>query len=459
MRLNRHRVTTLAIAICALTPGLAPGAKHESPEREHAEPASQRLSISEPGFEADGTWRFAGDGAKVNGFFGSPHSQYIEAGLIDVLPEKGRYYTYNNGKEHDLYQVLTATVAADTTYKLSILAIDTTFTNPFPGGKLRLGYVLGEDDGTTGDRIANHDYGEHLLLSIAEACPLPANGPAPDDGYATWTVTFTTGPEPAGLSRPLRIEVLGGGRPQSLFDNVQLSARPASAKEKRERLQAESQEPDRSSVIVMFGDSTTERGMPNAVKGELNKLVVSPQSRPTVINAGKGGDNATSALSRLKRDVLDRDPDIVTLSFGLNDTGSRQPKQFKQSLEQMTRTLESAGIKILLMTSTPFNNKRHGWAKDFEAEGGLDEYMNKAFCGAMRAVAREKQIPLCDLHAVFMGEFKKDPAAIDTLISGDGVHLTAEGYSLIARHVAPMLLQPFAGNESPGCTGMPVPTP
>ena len=72
---------------------------------------------------------------------------------------------------------------------------------------------------------------------------------------------------------------------------------------------------------------------------------------------------------------------------------------------------------------------------------GLDEYLNKEYCDKVRTLADSKKILLCDLHAVFMAETKKDPEQINKIISGDGVHLTAEGYELTAKHVAANILK------------------
>lgn len=72
---------------------------------------------------------------------------------------------------------------------------------------------------------------------------------------------------------------------------------------------------------------------------------------------------------------------------------------------------------------------------------GLDEYLNKEYCDKVRTLADSKKILLCDLHAVFMAETKKDPEQINKIISGDGVHLTAEGYELTAKHVASNILK------------------
>ena len=191
----------------------------------------------------------------------------------------------------------------------------------------------------------------------------------------------------------------------------------------------------------MFGDSTTEGGMTQAVQKELNQLISSEQQPPKIINAGRGGDYAVAALKRLEEDVLTHKPDIVTISFGLNDTGLRKPDDYQESLEKMIQTLKEAQIQILLLTSTPFNNKQHSWAEKFEEIGGLDEYLNKEYCERIRSLAEKNDIVLCDLHAIFKAEINKDPDRINKLISGDGVHLTAEGYKLIAQHLAPSIIK------------------
>lgn len=195
----------------------------------------------------------------------------------------------------------------------------------------------------------------------------------------------------------------------------------------------------RTKVIAMLGDSTTDQGMPFAVKKQLDGLMDETADRPIVLNAGKGGDNATAALDRLQRDVLSYKPDLVTVSFGLNDTGIRKPEQYQQSLEQIVTRLKAKNIKTLILTSTPFNNAKHGWAKQFESLGGLDEYMNGSYCARAREIAKQHEISLVDLHAIFRDKIKQDPDLINKLISGDGVHLTAEGYRLIAEHVAPSI--------------------
>ncbi|MDA7917755.1 GDSL-type esterase/lipase family protein [bacterium] len=435
MKVRIHPLLSMTTALASLTmvglsePGV-PSSKPKAPD-----PAVS-ITISEPGFEANGNWKLAQTGAGVDGLFDNDVlPNYIKAGLIDTKPDLGTRIAYNNGPQHNLYQVLEATVAANTTYKLSIFAIDSTASNPFPGGELRLGYA-------SANPKPKDDFGWNLLTPAKTDHLVPFNDHenSPEnltDGAVTWNYTFTTDATPVGLGRKLRIEILGGGKAQALFDNVRLESRVATPEEISAAANAVKPAP----IVVMFGDSTTDGGMAPAVQKELHKLIASERRRPKVINAGKGGDYAAGALKRLEKDVLAHEPDVVTISFGLNDTGLRKPEKYLDSLKKMIRSFEDAGIQILLMTSTPFNNETHGWGTKFEKDGGLDEYLNKEYCDRMRTLADRQEIPLCDLHAIFTAEIQKDPGQINKIISGDGVHLTAEGYHLISKHVAPNIIK------------------
>ena len=375
------------------------------------------VAIDEPGFESVGKWKRSDTGGEAGNILQVSSASIAE--VVDPVPDGGAHVAFSDGDPaHHIYQVLTDTLAGSTAYTMSIVAIDRSDAD-FSSFQLRLGYVPDEDDGTGGDGIANDHFGKFLLKDPTEVRPTPLNGDKDDDGYKTWTTTFITKGKPHGFGKPLRIEIVGRGE-QSLFDNIRLEATALP-------------------VVVMLGDSTTDRGMPTAVKKQLHPLIEPLLERPGVINAGKGGDNATSALERLEKDVLAHKPDIVTVSFGLNDTGGRKPKEYGESLKTIVDTLKAADIQVVLMTSTPFNNERHFWGKDFKELGGLDEYMDREFCGRMRDLAKSEGVTLLDLHAIFAEEIKKDASLINKLVSSDGVHLTAEGYDLVAKHVAPLL--------------------
>jgi lysophospholipase L1-like esterase len=194
-------------------------------------------------------------------------------------------------------------------------------------------------------------------------------------------------------------------------------------------------------TVVMLGDSTTlsqespkGKKLTDQVQAELDK---SKPGLATVINAGTGGATAKIGLSQLPTAVLSRKPELVTISFGLNDTGRSTPEEFVQSLKEMVAKIrKESKARIILVTSTPFINEQHAWGKTFAAKGGLDETMDKEFCERMRSLAKELNLPLCDLHREFQAAFKQDAKMKARLIRPDGVHLTEEGNARAAKHLS-----------------------
>ena len=160
----------------------------------------------------------------------------------------------------------------------------------------------------------------------------------------------------------------------------------------------------------------------------------------TVVNGGVGGDTAAGGLRRLPALLEKHNPDLVSVSFGLNDTGRLTPEVYEESIEGIVLLLKKQSVKVLLVTSTPFNNERHGWGKlEKYAETGLDEYMDAKICQRMRNIAKKHKVPLCDLHAHFREAIQRKPERIDTLLRQDGVHLTPEGNRLAASHLGPAM--------------------
>lgn len=74
-------------------------------------------------------------------------------------------------------------------------------------------------------------------------------------------------------------------------------------------------------TIAFLGDSITESGWINPT-GYVNLAVAGLKAtgiRVTVIPAGISGEKSDQMLKRLRRDVLDRKPDWMLLSCGVND--------------------------------------------------------------------------------------------------------------------------------------------
>ena len=202
-------------------------------------------------------------------------------------------------------------------------------------------------------------------------------------------------------------------------------------------------------IVVMLGDSTTlctynkdGTKLTDYVQADLTQTRHLPV---TIINSGKGADSAQGGLARLQEAVLAHNPDVVTISFGLNDTGITTPPEYRDSLDKIIRAIQQkTHARILLVTSTPFINARHAWGKTFAAKGGLDETLDGKFLKQMRELAQKYSLPVCDLHADFAAKFKAKPSLIDTLIMPDGVHLTGAGNQAAAESLAPMIAKLLA---------------
>jgi lysophospholipase L1-like esterase len=72
--------------------------------------------------------------------------------------------------------------------------------------------------------------------------------------------------------------------------------------------------------VVFTGNSITDGGHYHSYIW-LYYLTHFPNSRIQIFNAGIGGDVAQQMYERLDSDVFAKKPTVVTLTFGMNDTG------------------------------------------------------------------------------------------------------------------------------------------
>jgi lysophospholipase L1-like esterase len=100
-------------------------------------------------------------------------------------------------------------------------------------------------------------------------------------------------------------------------------------------------------IIVCFGDSLTfgtgaDKGMD--YPSQLAKMI-----RKTVMNEGIPGDTTTSALRRLDRDVLSKNPDFVLITLGGNDlkNGVSVDLAFG-NLKHIVQTIQKHGAKVII---------------------------------------------------------------------------------------------------------------
>jgi len=170
-------------------------------------------------------------------------------------------------------------------------------------------------------------------------------------------------------------------------------------------------EPER---LVFLGDSITDgHTLPLLVKAALEA--------PVCINAGVAGDTAAGMKNRLERDVLPRRPTRVLLSVGINDVlRGVSAADYEADVVAISERLKRDGIPLLILTPTILGPKHA------EAERSLGAYME-----ILRRLAAKESCAVAEVH-LRMREGREAGLA---LLEPDQVHLTFEGYRVMARAV------------------------
>ena len=191
------------------------------------------------------------------------------------------------------------------------------------------------------------------------------------------------------------------------------------------------QGPQAGQKVAFLGDSITQFGMqPGGYVVLVDQAMDKAGRKIVVIPAGISGNTSKDMLARLQRDVIDKKPDWMTLSCGVNDVwhGARGVPldQYKTNITAIVDQVTAAGIKVVILTSTlimedPSNalNKQLADYNDF-----------------LRGLAKERHLPLADLNADMQAELasKKTelPGLKGTILTLDGVHMNGVGNEMMA---------------------------
>lgn len=201
-------------------------------------------------------------------------------------------------------------------------------------------------------------------------------------------------------------------------------------------------------VIVAFGDSTTAARPPLVVYSELlpPRLAKELGIAVKMINAGVRGNTTEHARKRFAADVMEKAPDLVIIQFGINDsavdvwktppeTTTRISKEaYRKNLEFFVSTIRGKGGQVMFMTPNPkqwTDKMRELYGKppyNVDDPDGFNVNL-RAFAQEMRAVAKELDVPLLDVMAVYDERWRAKPS--EPLLS-DGIHPDQAGQNLVA---------------------------
>ncbi|MGE3804947.1 MAG: SGNH/GDSL hydrolase family protein [Gemmataceae bacterium] len=196
--------------------------------------------------------------------------------------------------------------------------------------------------------------------------------------------------------------------------------------------------------IVFLGDSITQAASGKSGYITLIKQALDEKNKDLAIetvNAGISGNKVPDLQKRVERDVIKRKPNIVFIYIGINDVwhGEKDPARgtpkdkFEAGLKEVIKKITDSGAQVILCTPTVIGEKKAGGNK---LDKQLDDY-----AAISRAVAKELNLPLCDLRKAFVDHLaKNNPDDKERgVLTGDRVHLNPEGNKLVADTMLKML--------------------
>ena len=196
---------------------------------------------------------------------------------------------------------------------------------------------------------------------------------------------------------------------------------------------------DEEIKIIAFGDSITAA---DKWQKHLEKAIGAD-----VINAGVGGDTTNTAKARFKKDVINKSPDVVIISLGINDCAIDMARyvtleDYKANMAYFIDECHKIGARVLVNIPTPVVDEqyltRHK-AEPFEAYGGPNGIVS-LYAEACREVAREKNVVTADLDKIFL-------ATDDyTKYFPDGVHPSDAGYKMYGEAVSEVFERLWLGD-------------
>jgi len=203
--------------------------------------------------------------------------------------------------------------------------------------------------------------------------------------------------------------------------------------------------------IVCLGDSITQFGDgPSGYVGLMRLYLAQayPANGFEVVNAGVSGNTSNDEKARFDRDVLQKKPDLLTISVGVNDVwhgfNAQSPQGggpggvtlpvYRANVAQMVEQAQARGITVVLLSPTVIG-------EDLNDPRNL---MATAYIGALRDIARRHKCLFVDLRASFQTflDLSRTTGHPENLLTVDGVHMNDWGNRLMAATILSALRTP-----------------
>ncbi|MFB5664291.1 SGNH/GDSL hydrolase family protein [Alteribacillus sp. HJP-4] len=190
--------------------------------------------------------------------------------------------------------------------------------------------------------------------------------------------------------------------------------------------------------IVFIGDSITEEGRfedPESIGAGYVRLIHDlllikhPDLNLNILNKGIGGSRITDLAERWEKDVIDENPDWVSVSIGINDVWRQLdrpeieqvfPDMFEQVYDEILKQVHQlTSARLIIMEPTLIE-------ENADSEGNR---LLRPYVEASQKLAERYSAVLIPEHQAFLTYLK---ANNQIALTTDGVHMNSKGDMLMA---------------------------
>jgi lysophospholipase L1-like esterase len=181
-------------------------------------------------------------------------------------------------------------------------------------------------------------------------------------------------------------------------------------------------------VIVAFGSSSTagygstspEFTYPNRLAAQLRRQY--PSADITIVNRGKGGEDAPEMMKRLQVEVIDMKPDLVIWQVGTNAVlRNLDPGETALLVEDGVARIQAAGADLVLV--------------DPQYSPKVNEHAESTsrLIKLLRRVAQLRHVGVFPRFEVMRQWHENQALPIDSFVIADGLHMNDWGYACFAQ--------------------------
>jgi len=181
-------------------------------------------------------------------------------------------------------------------------------------------------------------------------------------------------------------------------------------------------------VIVAFGSSSTagygtsapEFTYPNRLADQLRRKY--PTADITVVNRGRGGEDAPEMMKRLQTEVIDMKPDLVIWQVGTNAVlRNLDPGETAEMVQDGVGRIQAAGADVVLV--------------DLQYSPRVIEHPEGAtrMVKLLSRIAQLRHIGVFPRFEVMRQWHENQSLPIDSFVIADGLHMNDWGYACFAQ--------------------------